>query len=417
MRKNRTIWFLFIFIAANRMTIQAQPELFQWLYSGRYDSLGIRLKEMIKTDSTNPELYFLLGLSDTFQNKKSTALKNFEKSADLDPENIKYLNQYANALFNNGYPDRAEKIFKEAIQLDSTRNDIRESLGRLYFRNSRFDDAYSSYSRLSQMDSENGYYFLMRARCAVKMDSSQKALALYHLAYHYDPENIDVIAELSGLFLEADSLASAETFIEKGLTLNKRDKRLHRLKAEVYYQQKEYTWATLSFLDAIAYGDDSNDVLKKLAYCYFADHNYLKSTETLKQSLQMDSNNPIIYYYLALCSAQLKRIREAIGYFNTALRLIHPDYLESLYTALAECYHSEREFIPAIHCLRKAEEGTSAKGIIYYQLANVYYDYYEDRSVARMYYEKALEYPLEPEISEFIDYRIRELTQEIFFKK
>ena len=391
--------------------------MFKWLYSGQYHRLDTKLKELIKADSTNAEFCFLLGLSDTYQNKKSTALKNFKKSADLDPKNIKYLNQYANALFNNGYVERAEKIFKEAIQLDSTRADIRESLGRLYFRNSRFEDAFSIYSLLSQTDSTNGYYFLMRARCAAKMDSSQRALALYHLAHKYDAENIDVTVELSALFLEADSLDSAKVYIEKGLSLNKRDKRLHRLKAEVFYQQKEYTWATLSYLDAIAYGDDSNDVLKKLAYCYFADHNYLKSTEVLKQSLQIDSNNPIIYYYLALCSAQLKRTQEAIGYFNTSLRLIHPDYLESLYTALAECYHNEREYIPAIHSLRKAEDNSSAKGIIYYQLANVYYDYYEDRSVARMYYRKALEYPLEPEIKEFVNYRIKELTQEIFFKK
>jgi tetratricopeptide (TPR) repeat protein len=372
---------------------------------------------MIRADSTDAELFFLLGMSNTLQNKKSEALKNFERSTSLDPTNVKYLNYYANALVNNGYLNKAEKIFTQAVQLDSSRADIQESLGRLLFRNGRFQAACAIYAGLSQTESANGYYLLMQARCAAKMDSAEKSLGLYLLAYHYEPENIDIIAELSGLYLNMDSLANAERFVEKGLSLDKRDQRLHRLKAEALYQQKEYTWATLSFLDAIAYGDDSIDVLKKLAYCYFADQNYLKSTEVLEQLVRLDQNNPIIYYYLALCSVQLKETRQAIDCFNTTLRLIQPDYLESLYIGLAECYQREQEFIPAIHCLRNAESISSSKGTIYYQLANVYYDYYKDKSVARMYYRKALEYHLEPEISEFINYRIRELNEKIFFNK
>jgi tetratricopeptide (TPR) repeat protein len=396
---------------------QIEAQMVQWLYSGEYHRLDARLDQMIKTDSTNAELYYLTGLSKMVQNKKSEALKNFEISARLDPLNIKYLSYYANALLNNGYMSGAEKIFRQAIQLDSSRADIQENLGKLLFRSARFKEAYALYAGLSQTDTTNGYYYFMGARCAAKMDSTDKSLGLYLLAYHHEPENIDIIAEISGLYLNLDSLANAERFVGKGLSLANRDQRLHRLKAEVLYQQKEYTWATLSFLDAIAYGDDSIDVLKKLAYCYFADHNYLKSAEVLKQALQIDQNNPIIYYYLALCSAQLKQARQAIDYFNAALRLIHPDYLESLYIGLAECYHKELEFVPAIHCLRKAESISSSKGIIYYQLANVYYDYYEDRSVARMVYRKALEYELEPEILEFIHYRIKELTEKIFFDK
>jgi tetratricopeptide (TPR) repeat protein len=416
--RHKTIFIFWIFIAQGAAAQdQTEAQLYYWLYSGEYHSLSTRLEQMIKVDSTNAELYFLLGLTNTYQNKKSAALKNFEISTGLDPTNIKYMKNYANALVNNGYLNKAEKIFRQAVQLDSSRADIRESLGKLHFRNGKYKEAYSIYTKLSSLDSLNGYYYLMQARCAAKMDSVDRSLSLYLLAHHYDPKNIDIIAEVSGLYLNMDSLANAEHFVRIGLNLDSRDQRLHRLKAEVLYQQEEYTWATLSYLDAIAYGDDSIDVLKKLAYCYFADQNYLKSAEVLKQALQIDQNNPIIYYYLAMCSMQLKQTRQAIDYFNAALRLIHPDYLESLYIGLAECYQHEREYIPAIHCLRKAESLSSSKGIIYYQLANVYYDYYEDRSVARIYYRKALEYDLEPEISEFIHYRIKELTEKIFFKK
>ena len=391
--------------------------MYKLLYSGQYDSLSACLEKMINEDSTHAEHYFLLGLTQTLQNNKSKALKNFEFSYHLDSTNTQNLSYYANALLSNGYSGKAEKIFKKAVQLDSSRTDIWDSLGRLYYRNSRYEEALNIYSMLSRLNSTNGYYFLMQARCTGKMDSLHHAIRLYNMAHEMDPDNIEIILELSRKYFSIDSLGKAKITIQKGIGLDNRNQQMHRLKADILYKQGDYTLATLSYLDAIAYGDNSVELLKKLGFCYFADQNYGKATEVFEQSLQLESDDPVIYYYLAMCAKQSKFDRQAINYFNAALLLIHPDYLGVLYTSLAECYHNEHEYINAIHSLRKAEETSSMKGIIYYELANVYYDYYKDKSVAQMYYKKAIQYELTPEIMDFINHRLKSLTEEIFLNQ
>ena len=140
----------------------------------------------------------------------------------------------------------------------------------------------------------------------------------------------------------------------------------------------------------------------------------LKAKEIFTRSLQLDSQDPVIYYYLAMSFKQLKQDRQAINFFQIALDLSQPDYLDNLYINLSESLHNERDFVAAIHCLRKAGEFTQSRAIIHYNLANIYYDYYEDKSVALAYYKKAAEDDLSPEVDEFIQYRIKELTEAIF---
>ena len=70
--------------------------------------------------------------------------------------------------------------------------------------------------------------------------------------------------------------------------------------------------------------------------------------------------------------------------------------------------------MPAIYCLRKAEEFSPSNAVIHYNLANIYYDYYEDKSVALRHYEMAAKDDLSPEVTEFISIRIKELNEDIF---
>ena len=162
--------FLILTILMANLCSQEQGEvnIYKLLYSGQFDSLHTQLEKMIKLDSTDAEIYFFFGMTYTFQNNKSEALKSFEKSYNLDAGNIKNLYYFANSLISSGYQKRAEKILREAVQLDSTRTDIWDSLGRLYYRNSNFEDCAEIYSMLSHMDALNGYHFLMQARCAVQ---------------------------------------------------------------------------------------------------------------------------------------------------------------------------------------------------------------------------------------------------------
>ncbi|MBN2030405.1 tetratricopeptide repeat protein [bacterium] len=416
-RLSLLIFLISIFITTNLVSQDMKEEnIYQLLYSGQTNQVIDLLNEEIKLDSTNAELYFLMGMTHSLQNHFREALDYFEKSYQLNPGHVNNLNYYANTLSKMGYDEQAETKYREAVQLDSARIDIMDSLGKLHYSNSEFSDAHEIYSELIRIYPTDGYYALMLARCAVKMDSIDKADQYYQMAYQADPQNIKTILEYAQNWVKMDSLNQALVLLEDGLLLDKSNRNLNRLKAEILYKQEKYTLATLSFLDAIAYGDRSIEVLKKLGYCYFANQKYQDSREIFTQSLILNNIDPVVYFYLGMCSKQLEDYNEAIFFFEMALATIYPDYLDNLYIQLAECCHNEQQFTQAIQYLRKALEYTSEKEIVYYTLANVYDDYYADKNVPLIYYKKALQKEISPGITEFIHQKIETLTEELFFK-
>ncbi len=416
-RLSLLILLISTFITTNLFSQDMKEEnIYQLLYSGQYEQVIHHLNEEIKIDSMDAELYFLMGMTHSLQNHFRDALNYFEKSYQLDPGHLNNLNYYANALLNMGYQEQAKNKYREAIRLDSTRIDILDSLGKLHYNNSEFNDAHEIYSELISVYPTNGYYALMLARCAVKMDSIDKADQYYQIAYQANPQNIKTILEYAQNLVKMGSLDQALYMIDEGLILNKENRNLNRLKAEILYKQEKFTLATLSFLDAIAYGDSSIDVLKKLGYCYYANQKYEDSKEIFIKSLNLNNADPIVNFYLGMCSKQLEDHHQAIDFFEVALGCIYPDYLDNLYIQLAECCHHEQQFTQAIQYLRKALEYTSKKEIVYYTLANVYDDYYADKNVPLIYFKKALQKEISPEITEFINQKIETLTEELFFK-
>ena len=410
---------LFVVLLSQAFTLFAQEwnggNISLLLYLGKYAKARQLLEKGIGVDSTSADLYFLLGLAYSLQNNHRTALNWFNKSYRIDSTHVNNLNYLANTQLKLGYRNRAEKLFSKAVRLDSERVDIWDSLGKLYYSSLRYNDSYKIYSKLSQKYVDNSYFNLMCARCAIKLDSLDSAIWQYKIAYNKDPENIEIILEFSRNLFSKDSLDKALELLQAGLTFASKNRHLHRLKGDILYKREDFTVAILSYLNAMAYGDESVELLKKLGFCYYADQNYQKSKDVLEQSLKFDDRDPLIYFYLGMSCKQLKDNPRAIDYFKHALSCLQPVYLDNLYTAIADCYHAEEQFAEAIKCLRRALEYTSQKEFIYYNLANVYYDFYADRNVPLLYYKKARKKEINPMISEYIDQKITELTQEIFF--
>ena len=393
-----------------------ENNIYQLLFSGQYHTAIEILEEYVGSDSCQAQHYFLLGIAHSFQNNHQEALSCFLTSAHMDSQNVNNLHYLANTYSKLGYLNQAENTFKSAIRIDSARVDLWDNLGKIYYRKSNYKEANRIYTRLIKIE-QSSYYYHMKGRCAARMDSLDNAVYYYKLAHNKDPRNIEVILELSRNLFSQDSLDSAFNYIQEGILYDRKNRHLHRLKADILYKKKEYTFATLSFLDAIVFGDNSVDGLKKMGFCYFSDKNYLKSKATFELSLTLDDKDPVILYYLGICCRQLNEIGNAQHYLNKALTLLQPDYMNDLYLVRADCFYEEKEYIEAIKNFRKALEKSKNKQVVYYSLANVYYDYYKDRNIPLIYYKKALLNEISPEITNFIKQRIQELTQDVFFSQ
>lgn len=187
-----------------------------------------------------------------------------------------------------------------------------------------------------------------------------------------DPGNVKIVFELSKNQFKLDSLNQALQTIENALTLEKTNWQLHRLKGDILFKKQDYLTAILSFLDAISNGDKSILVKKKLGFCYYSDNNFIKCKNTFEKILEQDNEDPIILYYLGLCCNHLKEYDLTIDYMHATINAIYPDYMDNIYSILAESYYKNALYQEAVQYFRKALEFAEKEEVIYYQLANVY---------------------------------------------
>lgn len=414
--KRMTILLTLIFAGTVSAQLSPQTQIQTYLFSSQYDSAIVLIENSLALDSTLVDLNHQLGLAHFLQNDDRKALSCFEKFYKLHPDDLSNLNYLSKAYNNLGQTTKAIQILKQAIQIDSTRKDIWNELGKILYREGRYQEADSAYSVLATLQPDNANNQLMRARCASKTDSLEKADTFYFQAYQLDTSHVKILFEYARNLFMSDSLDEALTYVDKAITLEDRDWHLHRLKGDIHYKKHFYPAAILAYLDAITRGDNSIAVLKKLGFSYYMDKNYTKCLTALQQVVEAENNDPIVYFYMGICFQQIDECELAIQHLQNAIDCLQPPFLGDIYSTLAECQHKQNNHAEAIRNFKNAMPYSDEKTIIYYQLANVYNDYYADKTVALSYYQLARKKEIAPEITRFIDAQISNLKTQLFMK-
>ena len=408
---------LSILVASGLFAEQSEIQIQKYLYSAQYDSAIVGINNALITDSTSAELHHQLGLAYFFQNNDQKALPYFQKCYQLSPVDISNLSYLSKTYSNLGQPTRAIQILKQASKIDSTRKDILNELGKILYREDHYQKADSVYEILTTLQLDNANNPLMRARCATKQDSIEQANYYYARAYKIDSCHVKILFEYARNLFQLDSLPQARTRINQAIRIESRDWHLYRLKGDIHFEQKQYHAAILAYLDAISRGDKLISTYKKLGFSYYLIKNYSKCVDAFQTVLDVKDDDPIIYYYMGICFQEMNDLELAIHHLKKAIQCLEPDFLGDIHTTLASCYHEADCFPEAIQHFRQALKLTDKKEEIYYQMANLYDDYYADKSVALRYYQLALKNEITPEITLFIKNKIAEIQTQQFLKK
>ncbi|MDU2672339.1 MAG: tetratricopeptide repeat protein [Clostridium sp.] len=87
---------------------------------GRYDKAAQYYELASKINSSNADIYYLLGNMEVNQEKYDTAIEYFEKALSLDKENGKYFRALGTAYYNIGDNEESINNTREAYALDET---------------------------------------------------------------------------------------------------------------------------------------------------------------------------------------------------------------------------------------------------------------------------------------------------------
>ena len=177
---------------------------------GDYRKTISACKNILQSDSTNADVYYLLGRSYMHLGKTDSALSAFKSAVTGAPDNGKFREKYYMTLIEYGetfmsdQPDSAIIYFDKAAQIDTTNPVAFEKKSDAYFALENYDKAKSGYhkslalagdsvrvlDKLAQIDSIANLAdeYLKRGIDALEQKEYDKAKKLFQAALEQNPQ-------------------------------------------------------------------------------------------------------------------------------------------------------------------------------------------------------------------------------------
>jgi tetratricopeptide (TPR) repeat protein len=271
---------------------------------------------------------------------------------------------------------------------------------------------------LISQDSTNSYFYKQRGICSTKLDKIDDAIDYFQKSLSLNHRDVSVMLPLSQLLFQVEELDSALFIVDQGLQIYPENLQLIKRKAEIDFKRKDYKDAITNFEIVVERENASALTYKKLGMSYFFEEDFTFALLNLLDSYEKDSSDAMTCFYIGLSYKDHNLYEKSILFLNKAIELTIPNYLSEIYTHLASSQEHEKYFVEAIQSYREALDYQPSKKILSFYLASVYDQYYADREVPLLYYQKFLRdnKAADAKLIEYAESRVKALKQEMHFR-
>jgi superkiller protein 3 len=224
------------------------------------------------------------------QGRWASAELMLSKAVDACPKDPDARRQYAEALWNRGKRPEAVHQLGKAIELEPANVSLRVRATEMRLTMGRLEEARREIEAALDSDPNSAAAWAMHARVLHASGDVRGALANYHRALGYAPEDHTLLFETAELYREQNRA-------EEALAV------LHRL------------------IDTYGPGEEPQRVLYLEGLAYAALDRPDEAAKSFTLALQRGPKTPEMLYQLAVAQSQLGRSREAVLALERALRL------------------------------------------------------------------------------------------------
>lgn len=180
----------------------AQSVLEQALYAGGGGWTGRGV------NSRNPALHLALARVLCLRHDYAAASMHFDSGTALDPSNAQAFCDWGIMLIDADEPELAEKVLRQAIELDGKNAAYHMHLGRALRDQSRFTESSKEFKAALDADPHYAPVYLEVARSLEDVHQEPQALDYLRKALHEDPHFVDAQVALARMYSDAadDSL-------------------------------------------------------------------------------------------------------------------------------------------------------------------------------------------------------------------
>lgn len=245
------------------------------LMQGRYNECIYAVKEIIKEDSGNQDLWYILTNCYTETGNIREAINTLETADIITSENYNTYIALGNLYLMNRQPDYSYKNYTKAFKSEKTEaEDIIKAAGNLF----------------EYGNAEEAYEIINRNRKKIKEDTEQD-------------RRLSIIE--TGILISTGKLSQAENILEKLQEKYPLDSSILIMSGDLSLKQKKYEKAIIYYERAERTAEDRSSVIIKQAKVEVERENYTKAAELLETAQKLNPQ-PYIEKYLQ----QVRRFAE-----------------------------------------------------------------------------------------------------------
>ena len=271
--------------------------------------------------SDSSTYYYNRGLDEKNARRYREAEKNFNKSFQLDPQNLDNLLQLASTLMEQHRYAEAKEKYHKAEVIDPNNKLVVENLATLSFNMRKWEDVIRYVQKMQQLKIGKGADFLM-ARSYYELENYGEAIKYCELAVKEDAKNAQIYYIAGRSFMDMHNYKRAAGCFDQALALDSTNSTWMYEAGLVWYavpnDQKALYWIEKAGEKGYK---KSNDYMENLASAYLNAGKFDKGISVLQEILKKKPQDQELLYSIGEAYYKTKKYPEAIEYWDQVLIL------------------------------------------------------------------------------------------------
>ncbi len=374
--------------AQSTLSTQSVLEL---ILQNRYQDAARLAEQLSIREPDNAEAHFLLGQARQALKQFKQAVQAYRRAAELKPRQPAYRLNLARAYVQWSHYGKAVPILTGLLAEDSSLTAARILLARAHFEQGKYEAALHNYRLLLKEFPKNAFFYRQAGECALKLNRSKQAGKFFRKVLQFNPGDLQAVVQFYNLLKKQERWDEALNVLNIGLTAHPQNSKLLIARGDAQLMLKKYLPARKDFSRALALGDSTAYLYKKLGVTFYYLNDFAAALFALQKSAKKDASDPVVFYFLGLTQQNLGLTKKAIHAFRQALALIFPGYLPDLYLQLAQCYVAQDDYPGALECYKEIRRIAPEQKLVLFYMATLYEKFYKDLKVPLQYYQKFLD--------------------------
>jgi putative PEP-CTERM system TPR-repeat lipoprotein len=283
-----------------------------------YPEAMIELLNSIKIQPST-EAYYFLGLSHYCLGEYESALSQFRKILDYDPNSVRARIIAGMILLKQKRTDDAIDELNKAVQLDGNNALAHKLLGSAYMTKGMFNEGMKELNRSTEIDPELIDAYLKKGVFHLIEGKRDEAETDFKTAVQVAPDMLNTRLVLSSYYMQQENSAKALATLKDGLRGQQSDAALYNKMAGIMFVEKKPTEA-LSYLQKAKITDPAflSSYFNQAAY-YVTSGDREKALDEYREILRKDPGNLEATFSMASLLDAMGRDREAYDCYAKAV--------------------------------------------------------------------------------------------------